>query len=182
MNRRMARIGALAVLFTAGVLILKNKPARRILGGVNLAMLPAGAACLAASAAQSRTAEALTGSADLRAWAADAFTLWLRWGGAFTASVGGVVLLAALIGHRMRRVRALAGCAGTVLILLTGSAYAVLCSGEAVDPSAWVRLAAAGMACLSTAWSAVDLWRGERRGERCGPFLKKEAAPPKTFK
>lgn len=157
-------IGVSAVIFAVCALYLPGIKARRTVASVNLASLLAGAALLAAASVQSRRAAALTDNADLLAWAEDAFVLWIRFGSIFTAAVGGALFLAALIRHRMRRVRALAGCACTVLILLAGSAYAVLCASETVDPSAWVRLSTLGLAWLSTAWSAVDLWRGERCG------------------
>lgn len=150
-------IAALAAAFTAGVLYVRNKTALRALLIANIAVCAAGAAMTAASLLLAGQAQTRTDNADQLSWAADAFSLWLRWGGGFTAAAGGTVLLAALIRHSMGRVRALTGCAAVWLILLAGSAYAVTCEAEAVDPSRWVELSCCGFAALAAAWSIADL-------------------------
>ena len=78
------------------------------------------------------------GTAEERAWAEDAFRLWIRVSGCFTAVVGGVLLFAALLRHKMVRVRALAGGTASLVLLFFGGCYGVICIGEGVNPAVWV--------------------------------------------
>ena len=96
------------------------------------------------------------GTADERAWAADAFRLWIRVGGSFTAVVGGVLLAASLIRHKMVKIRALAGCASVLVLLFFGGSYGVICIGESVNPAVWVWLSTAGCAALMNAGGLAD--------------------------
>ena len=96
------------------------------------------------------------GTAEEQAWAADAFRLWIRAGGIFTAAVGGVLLLAALLRHKMIRIRAMAGGAASLVLLFFGGFYGVICVGESVNPAVWVWLSTAGCALLISAGGLAD--------------------------
>ena len=113
-----------------------------------------GAVCLALSFAMANGASG--GTADERAWAADAFALWSRIGGITTAVTGGILLCAALIRHERERTRAFVGCMSSLVMLLCGGCYGVLCVGEGIDPSLWVWMSALGMAGLLRIGAAVD--------------------------
>ena len=118
------------------------------------AVVIVGAVCLGVSLVLAENASG--GTAEQLAWAADAYALWLRMGGIFTAAAGGVILLASLIRHKMVKIRALAACAASLMLLFFGGCYGVICIGEAVDPSGWVWLCAAGYAGLMHLGGAVD--------------------------
>ena len=96
------------------------------------------------------------GTAEERAWAADAFRLWMRVSGCFTAVVGGVLLMAALLRHKMIRVRALAGGTASLVLLFFGGCYGMICIGEGVNPAVWVWLSTAGCAALMNAGGLAD--------------------------
>ena len=113
-----------------------------------------GALCLGISLWLAAHAEG--GTAAERAWAADAFALWLKAGGSTAAVTGGILLCAALIRHRRERIRAFVGCMSFLVMLLFGGCYGVLCVGEGIDPSLWVWLSALGMAGLLRLGAAAD--------------------------
>lgn len=151
-------IALAALCFSIGVCSARRKPVLRVLLIANCAAVVAGTVLTVVSrilaAGASDTPDV---SPDLLSWAEDAFSLWFRSAGTVSAVVGGVLLLASLIRHKMKRIRATAGCALVWLLLLIGGAYAVTCVGTVLDPSPWIRLCTAGLALFVTAWSIPDL-------------------------
>jgi len=130
----------------------------------HLAAVAAGAVCLILSGILAGNASG--GTADQLAWAADAYALWMRAGGIFAAAVGGVLLIASLIRHKMVKVRALAGCAAVLVLLFFGGSYGVICIGETVNPAVWVWLGTAGYAGVlmtgGLADAGFDCWAARR--------------------
>ena len=118
------------------------------------AMVLAGGCCLAASLVMASAPG--EGRADQLSWAADAYLLWLRLGGISGAAVGGILFCSSLIRHRMERTRVLAGGIASVVMLLFGFSYGVICIGEAVDPSVWVWLSALGFTGLMRLFALAD--------------------------
>ena len=151
-------IALAALWFSIGACAARRKPALRVLLIANCAAVAAGAVLTGVSLLLvAGAADTPDVSPDLLSWAADAFSLWMRSAGIVSAAVGGVLLLSSLIRHKMKRIRAIAGCALVWLLLLIGGAYAVTCVGTDVDPSLWIRLCTAGLSLLVTAWSIPDL-------------------------
>ncbi len=154
---------AAAVLSAQGITVImlsalrfrvRGKRGKRAVMLGHLVMVLAGALCLLISGILAGNVSG--GSADQLAWASDAYWLWMRSGGIFTAAVGGVILLASLIRHRMVRSRALAGCAASLVLLFFGGCCGVICVGEAVDPSPWVWLSTAGYAGIMMLGGLAD--------------------------
>lgn len=150
-------IAVWAAACTAGVLYARARTILRTLLWVNITGTVTGAVLLAVSLCRAANAPAQTDSADLLAWAQDAFALWLRCGGIFAAVTGGMALLAALIRHTMVRARAIVGCAASWILLMTADAYAIMCTGKTPDPSRWVLYSGAGLALLAMSWGIPDL-------------------------
>ncbi len=93
---------------------------------------------------------------DTRAWAGDMYFLWLRMSGIFAAAVGGCVLLAALIRHPMRRVRAGVIAAVFAVLLILGQTYRTVAANDAADLTLPLSLWTVGCACLSRLGAVVD--------------------------
>jgi hypothetical protein len=85
--------------------------------------------------------------------------VWFRGAGIFTAIVGGAVLTAALIRHKLVRTRRLVALSGALLVLLGGAAYTVMCTSETLDFRLPVCLFTLGCAGVTQAGCAVDLLR-----------------------
>ena len=151
-------IALAALCFSIGAVFARRKPVLRVLLIVNIAAVVTGAVLTAVSLILAAgAADTPDVSPDRLSWAADAFSLWLRSAGIVSAVAGGTFLLASLIRHKMKRIRAIAGCALVWLLLLLGEAYASTCVGTVLDPSPWIRLCTAGLALSVTAWSIPDL-------------------------
>ena len=151
-------IALTALCFSVGAVFARQKPVLCVLLIANIAAAAAGALLTSVSMILvAKAADMPDVSPDLLSWAEDAFALWFRPAGAVSAVVGGTLLLASLIRHKMKRVRAISGCALVWLLLLLGEAYAATCVGTVLDPSLWIRLCTAGLALLVTVWSIPDL-------------------------
>ena len=76
--------------------------------------------------------------------------------GGFTAVVGGLLLIAALIRHKMVWMRTLIAPCAVILLQIGGGAYALLCENASVDLSGIVTMFAAGCGGLLLCGMAVD--------------------------
>ncbi len=116
---------------------------------VDILLLAASAACLiAASVTAGEIFSDTALDAEYRAWAADAYGLWARVSGIFTAVLGGLLLVASLIRHPMRKTRVAVCALGTVLVLIFGGMYAVTAQNAVADLVTPIRLFTVGCACL----------------------------------
>ncbi len=90
------------------------------------------------------------------AWAYDMLEGWFSLAGGFTAVVGGLLLIAALIRHKMVWMRTLIAPCAVILLQIGGGAYALLCENASVDLSGIVTMFAAGCGGLLLCGMAVD--------------------------
>lgn len=150
-------LDALLLLALAAVRFFRATPRlARAAGIVNAAVCAAGgAAMLCAALLFSHDAAAVGGETE--AWARDAFGLWARMAGVFTAAAGGALLLAALIRHKMTRTRTAVFACGALILLGAGYAYAATCRSSDVDAGFWALVYTLGCAALLGAGNAVDL-------------------------
>lgn len=93
---------------------------------------------------------------DYASWVRDAMSIALRVGGFLTLLIGGTVLVAALIRHPMVRIRSIVACCGTVLTVLLGRAYSVMCVTENASPASLIDLFTGGFAALMLLGSFCD--------------------------
>ena len=111
-------------------------------------------------------------------WAYDMLQGWFSLSGGFTALVGILLLIAALIRHKMALMRTLIAPCAVILLQIGGGAYGVLCENASVNLSGIVTMFAAGCGGLLLCGVAVDGIRYALSGQ---PLLWKERAePPKT--
>lgn len=89
-------------------------------------------------------------------WAYDMLEGWFSLAGGFTAVVGGLLLIAALIRHKMVWMRTLIAPCAVILLQIGGGAYALLCENASVDLSGIVTMFAAGCGGLLLCGMAVD--------------------------
>ena len=98
---------------------------------------------------------ALSGLAEAE-WAYDMLEGWFSLAGGFTAVVGGLLLIAALIRHKMVWMRTLIAPCAVILLQIGGGAYALLCENASLDLSGIVTMFAAGCGGLLLCGIAVD--------------------------
>lgn len=139
-----------AVLFSCAASVFAKKRSLRIAAfSLSLALLAVGISCLIAAVVLSgRIASDPTLEAEFRAWAADAYGAWARLCGTFSAVIGGVLLIAALIRHPFVKIRTLSAVIVSVLILLGGGVYAVTVRNATADLVTPVYLFSIACACL----------------------------------
>lgn len=89
-------------------------------------------------------------------WAYDMLEGWFSLAGGFTAVVGGLLLIAALIRHKMVWMRTLIAPCAVILLQIGGGAYALLCENASVNLSGIVTMFAAGCGGLLLCGMAVD--------------------------
>ncbi len=153
-----------AVLLSAAAIAVTVLPhflhSRALLRAVliaNLLLCALGGVCLLLSVRLSaRVLADAASDAAFCGWASDMLSVFQRAGGGFAAVTGGITLLAALIRHRMRRVRSGVMAAVSILFWFLGGAYAVMCETPAADLTTPVQLWTAGCALLLLTGSAVD--------------------------
>lgn len=139
-----------AVLFACTASVFAKGRALRVAAlSVSLALLAAGIFCLIAASVR---AGALFANASLdaqfREWASDTYGLWARGAGITSAVLGGILLLAALIRHPLKRIRAAAGAILAALLLIFGGLYAVTVANAVADLVTPVQLCSIAYACL----------------------------------
>ncbi len=156
-----------AVLLSAAAIAVTVLPhflhSRTLLRAVllaNLLLCAVGAMCLFLSVSLTVDTRVLAAvvaeDAEFWEWAADMLSVWRYTCGFFSAVIGGIALLAALIRHPLRRVRSAVMAVSSVLAWILGGAYAVTCETPVVDLVTLVHLWTAGCALLLLAGSAVD--------------------------
>ncbi len=142
-------IGAAVLFLSATPSFFKKKVYLTAALAADILLLTAGVACLIAAHIRLTAIFANTSLSDsFRAWAADAYTLWVRTAGIFTAGIGGAILLAALIRHKMVRTRAAVGAAASAVVLIFGALYAVTVENASADLCTPIYLFSLGCACL----------------------------------
>ncbi len=147
-----------AVIFScAAVITGKKRTLLRITFILDLALLAAGIACLIAASVQTGSIFSNTAlDESYRAWASDAYSLWVRTSGIFSAVIGGVLLLAAAIRHPMVKIRTFVSASIPILLLVGGGIYAVFVENEVADLVTDVYLWTVGCACLAPVGVYLD--------------------------
>ncbi|MBQ8747648.1 MAG: hypothetical protein IJZ08_07280 [Clostridia bacterium] len=139
-----------AVLFSGAASVLAKKRSLRIGAfSVSLVLLAVGILCLiAASVLSGRIVSDPALDAEFHAWAEDAYGAWARLCGTFSAVIGGVLLIAALIRHPFVKIRTFSAAIVSVLILSGGGMYAVTVQNATADLITPVYLFSIACACL----------------------------------
>ncbi len=161
-----------AVWFACAASVFAKKRTVRVaafaLGAVLLAV---GISCLiAASVRIGHITGALPADAEFSAWAADAYSAWARLIGIFSAVIGGVLLVAALIRHPFVKIRTFSAAIVALPILLGGGMYAVTVATEAADLVTPVHLFSIACACLVPICAYYDtaialFWKARKKSD-----------------
>jgi hypothetical protein len=92
-------------------------------------------------------------------WAYDTMRAWFSIAGIGCAVVGGPLLLASLIRHKMARMRTVIAPCASLAMGLAAAAYTVLCENTSIDFTAVIYTFAAGCAALLLCGLAADAIR-----------------------
>lgn len=147
-----------AVIFVcAAPIAAKKRPLLRTAFVLSLVLLAAGIACMIAASVK---ADVIFSDSALdetyRAWASDTYGLWARTSGIFSAVIGGILVLAALVRHPMVKMRAAIASAVTILLPIGGGIYAVFAENSVTDLVTPIHLLSLACACLIPLGAYLD--------------------------